>query len=375
MAERDSAQERTEQASAKRLEEARERGQIPRSRELATMLLLVGAALALWSSSTTLTGAMRGSMQRAFQLERSLLADPNLMLVALYRAGSEALVAMGPLLLATVVAAVAGTLFLGGLNFSTEALEFKWSRIDLLQGLARIFSLRSVVELVKAIAKFLLLLGCGLGALYVEFDAIRGLNRLDLEAGLASGLELSFWAFMAATGGTVLIALVDVPYQWWEHQRTLRMSKQELREESKESDGSPEVRQRIRQLQHDLASRRMMEEVPRADVVITNPTHYAVALRFDPATMSAPRVVAKGADLVALRLREVARAHRVTILEAPPLARAVFRSTKLGQEIPAGLYVAVAQVLAYVFQLRRAVPGDLTPVPPKTYPIPPELQD
>ncbi|MGD9601958.1 MAG: flagellar biosynthesis protein FlhB [Gammaproteobacteria bacterium] len=375
MAERDDAQERTEQASAKRLEQARERGQVPRSRELATMLMLVTAAGTLWATSDRLGGALAASMRHAFAFERGALADAGTVVGALRAAGGEALLALAPLLAVSVLAAIAGTVFLGGLNFATEALAFKWERLDPIAGLGRIFSLRSVVELVKAIAKFLLLLGCGLGALYLEFDAIRALAAFEIEAGLAHGLRLSFWAFMAATAGTVLIAAIDVPYQWWEHRRGLRMSKQELREENKESDGSPEVKQRVRQMQYELANRRMMEQVPKADVVITNPTHYAVALKFDPATMAAPRLVAKGADEVALRIRELARVHRVTTLEAPPLARAVYRSTRIGHEIPAGLYAAIAQVLAYVFQLRRVAEGGARPVLPVEFPIPPELQD
>ncbi len=371
----DSGQERTEQATAKRLDEARSRGQVPRSRELTTMLLLLGSAGALWSSSETLTSALGGLMRDAFTLNRARLFEPSVMLNELHGAGVLVLHAMTPLLSVTVVTAIGGTLLLGGLRFSTEAMGFKWDRLDPLKGVARLFSLRSLVELGKAVAKFLLLLGCGLGVLYAEFDEIQALNHLDLAAGLASGLRLAFGAFVAVAGGTVFIALIDVPYQWWEHQRGLRMSRQELRDENKESEGAPEVRQRVRAMQQQLASRRMMEQVPKADVVITNPTHFAVALRFDPATMAAPRVIAKGVDHVAQRIREVARANRVMTLEAPPLARAIYRSTKIGYEIPAGLYVAVAQVLAYVFQLKRALPGTVAPILPEEFPIPPELQD
>ncbi len=370
----ESGQERTEQASAKRLDEARSRGQVPRSRELTTMLLLLGSAGALWASSGALASALGGVMRDAFTLNRARLFEPLVMLQELHTAGALALHAMTPLLSITVLTAIGGTVLLGGLNFSTEAIGFKWDRLDPLQGLARLVSLRSLVELAKALAKFLLLLGCGLGVLYAEFDEIQALNQLALTAGLASGLKLAFGAFVAVSAGTVFIAMIDVPYQWWEHQRGLRMSRQELRDENKESEGSPEVRQRVRAMQQELASRRMMEEVPKADVVITNPSHFAVALRFDPATMAAPRVIAKGVDHVAMRIREVARANRVTTLEAPPLARAIYRSTKIGHEIPAGLYVAVAQVLAYVFQLKRALPGITAPILPVEFPIPPELQ-
>lgn len=375
MAAAESGQERNEQASAKRLDEARLRGEVPRSRELATMLILIGGAGALWATGGALAGALRDVMIAAFSLGRQRLFEPTIMLDELYHASAHALHAVGPLLLITVLTAVGGTVLLGGFSFSTEAIGFKWERLDPIKGVARLFSLRSLVELIKALAKFLLLLGCGIGVLYAEFDSIRALTQLDLVAGLASGLRLSFWALVAVAAGTILIALIDVPYQWWEHQRGLRMSRQEVRDEMKESEGRPEVRQRVRALQQELSRRRMMEEVPRADVIITNPTHFAVALRFDPVTMAAPRVVAKGVDHVALRIRALAQAHHVMTLEAPPLARAIYRSTKIGEGIPAGLYVAVAQVLAYVFQLKRAIPGAVAPTLPAAFPIPPELRD
>ncbi len=375
MADEESGQERTEQASAKRLSEARERGQLPRSRELGTMLLLGGSGITLWSTGSDLVGAIRHTMQHTFVFGRDQITDPAAMMTLLCEGLSAAFSACGPLFIVTVIASIGGSLLLGGLNFSTEAIGFKWDRIDPLQGIARMFSLRSVVELGKALAKFGLLLSCGIGVLYSEFDAIKNLSSLDLQAGIASGLSLSFWTFMAATGGTVVIALIDVPYQWWEHQRTLRMSRQDLREEHKESEGSPHTRRRIRQMQQQMSRRRMMQEIPKADVVITNPTHFAVALRFDPEKMAAPVLIAKGADEVAMRIREIARLHHVTTIEAPPLARAIFRSTKLDHEIPAGLYVAVAQVLAYVFQLRRTTSGGSAPVLPSVLPIPPELQD
>ena len=374
MAETQSGQERTEQATSKRLDDARAKGQVPRSRELSTLLVLGGVTLALASTFDRIVDDFGHVMTGNFVWNRAQLSDPGTMVVALTTASGAALDAMAPILLSSRVAALLGGIALGGFNFSGEALGFQWQRIDPLHGFARMWSLRSVIEVVKALAKFFLLLLCGSAVLYAEFDSIQALSQMSLDTSLAAGIRLSLWGVVALLGGLALIALVDVPYQWWDHQREMRMSRQEIREESKESEGSPEIKQRVRAMQQEVARRRMMADVPLADVVITNPTHFAVALRFDPDAMSAPKVVAKGADLVAFRIRELARQHQVTELEAPPLARAIYHSTKLGHEIPAGLYVAVAQVLAYVFQLKRRTPHAPQPTLPREFPIPAEYQ-
>ena len=374
MAETQSGQERTEQATSKRLEDARTKGQVPRSRELSTLLVLGGVTLALVATFDRIVAGFGQVMTGNFVWNHAQLNDPSTMVLALTTASSTALNVIAPILLTSLVAAMLGGVALGGFNFSSEALGFQWQRIDPLQGLARMWSVRSVVEVVKALAKFFLILLCGSGALYAEFDSIQALSQMPLDASLAAGIRLSLWGVVALFGGLALIALVDVPYQWWDHHREMRMSRQEIREESKDSDGSPEIKQRVRAMQQEVARRRMMADVPQADVVITNPTHFAVALRFDPDAMAAPKVVAKGADLVAFRIRELARHHQVTELEAPPLARAIYHSTKIGHEIPAGLYVAVAQVLAYVFQLRRRAPHAPQPTLPREFPIPAEYQ-
>jgi flagellar biosynthetic protein FlhB len=223
------------------------------------------------------------------------------------------------------------------------------------------------------LAKFFLILGFGLIALYFHFDEVSLLGLRGIEPALAEGAWILLSIFICSAAATLVIALIDVPYQLWEHGRKLRMTRQELKDESKQQEGSPELRGRIRNLQQELANRRMMEEVPKADVVITNPSHYAVALVFDADTMSAPRVVAKGADHMALLIRDAAVAARVTILSAPPLARSIYNTTKLNHEIPPGLYVAVAQVLAYVFQLKRN-PKRGRGAALKDLPIPPELR-
>jgi flagellar biosynthetic protein FlhB len=372
--EADSGQERTEQASEKRLADARQKGQIARSRELATMLTLFAAGGVLWAAGGGVVGVIEGSMRRNFDVTRALrLNDVDVLRLA-GAALLDALQSLLPFLAVAAVVSVAGSIALGGFNFATEALGFKWNRIDPLAGMKRLFSLRSLIEVVKALAKFGLLLGFGVALLWQEAGELLALGRMALPAAIAATAALSFKAFLFVSAGTVLIALVDVPFQRWDHARQLKMTRQELREESKETDGSPEVKARIRGMQQELARRRMMEQVPKADVIVTNPEHYAVALRFDPATMRAPLLIAKGTDLVAFRIRDLARANGVTVLEAPPLARALYHTTKLNHEIPAGLYVAVAQVLAYVFQLRRKDPLRPAPPPPQDLPIPADLR-
>lgn len=367
-------QEKTEEASTKRLTEARERGQIARSRELTTMLLLFAAAGVLWSSGDSVVGVIAESMRTNFDVSRALRLNDTDMLTLAGGTIMDVLRSLSPFLIVSAVVSIAGSVALGGWTIATDAIGFKWNRIDPMAGIGRLLSVRSLIELMKALAKFLVLLGFGVLVLWQQAPDILALGRMPLGAGIAATTSLAFHAFLIVSLGTVLIALIDVPFQKWDHARQLKMTRQELREESKESDGSPEVKAKIRGMQHELARRRMMEQVPQADVVVTNPEHYAVALKFDPATMSAPRLVAKGADRVALRIRELARESGVTVLEAPPLARAVYHTTKLNHEIPAGLYVAVAQVLAYVFQLKRRDPLRPAPVLPTELPIPPELR-
>lgn len=278
-----------------------------------------------------------------------------------------------PLLAALLVVAVLAPLALGGWTFSTGALALKPERLNPVKGLARVFSLNGLAELAKALAKFTVLaLTTGL-LLWRDMGSILALGTQALAPALSGAASLLLNSFLVLCGALVSIAALDVPYQYWRHHQKLRMSRQDLREELKETEGKPEVKSRQRALQREVARRRMMQEVPRADVVVTNPTHFAVALRYRPESMVAPRVVAKGADLVAQRIRELAAEHRVPLLSAPPLARALYHGTRLGQEIPASLYQAVAQVLAYVYAVRRQQrEGGAAPVPPIDLPVPDE---
>jgi flagellar biosynthetic protein FlhB len=258
-----------------------------------------------------------------------------------------------PVLAAVFGAALVAPLALGGWTFSGQALVPDFSRLSPIAGLKRIFGWHGLVELLKALAKCLLVGGVAAIVIYAFMDDAIALGRMPVEGGIAGAAHLVGSAFVWMSAALVVVAAADVPFQLWDYQHRLRMSRYEIREELKETDGRPEVKSRIRQLQQQFARRRMMEQVPKADVVITNPTHFAVALRYDAQKMRAPRVVAKGADLVALAIRRVAEAHKVPTFESPVLARALYRSVDIGKEIPGGLYVAVAQVLTYIYQMRR----------------------
>jgi len=361
----DTGQERTEQPTAKRLDEARKHGQVPRSPELAAaaVVLVAGAGLELFGGHAA--RALYALMQSGLTLRRAQVFDEGALLGSLVSDAAQALAACAPILLMTLAAALAAPLALGGWNFSFEALAPDFTRLSPLNGVQRVFSARSLVELAKAYAKFLIVAAIGGAFIWKSSGHLLTLGNEPLEREIADAAGLSGNALLALAGGLGVIAAIDVPWQLFNHRRQLRMSRQEIRDELKESEGSPEVRRRIRRMQQEVARRRMMQEVPKADVVVVNPTHFAVALRYDERRMRAPAVVAKGADEVAARIRAVATEHRVPIFEAPPLARALHRAVPIGGEIPTTLYVAVAQVLTYVYQVRAAAAaGAAPPVPP-----------
>ncbi|MHB8426349.1 MAG: flagellar biosynthesis protein FlhB, partial [Acidiferrobacterales bacterium] len=362
--ESDRGQERTESATPKRLREAREKGQVTRSRDLNTMMLMLATAGGMLFMGTSLLGGLGDLMRTSLHLTRSTIFDSSAGPQMFLHAVVAMLLRFAPLVLITVFAAVLAPLALGGWSFSAEALGFKWDRLNPIQGFGRILSLRSLMELLKSLAKFVLLAAIASALLWHKSGVILGLGSEPLDVALPHLAHLLGWALITLCFGLVAIAAIDVPFQIWDHARDMKMTRQEVRDEFKETDGRPEVKAQIRRMQREMSKRRMMAEVPKADVIVTNPTHYAVALRYDQSRMRAPRVVAKGADLIAERIRKVGAEHRVAILSAPPLARALYFSTDLGREIPVGLYLAVAKVLAYVYQLRSrgAEPGS-EPIP------------
>lgn len=358
MAENQDGQERTEQATPKRQDEARRDGQVARSRELATMMLLLAGGGSLLMLGGHIIGELTAVMRDAFAPHPAAVFDTATPVLALEDALRRSLFALAPFLVLMVAVALAAPLSIGGWNFSTKALAPKLEKLDPIKGLGRLFAWRSLVELFKALAKFLLIGSVAVAVLWLRMDEVLRTGHGAVERGLMEAAWLAGQAFLIVSAATIVIAAVDVPFQLWDHARKLRMTRQQVRDEMKETEGRPEVKSRIRSIQQEMARRRMMEQVPKADVVVTNPTHFAVALRYDPQSMSAPRVVAKGADLLAMKIQSVARAHGVMVLSAPPLARAIYHHSALDAEIPAGLYVAVAQVLAYVFQLRQRPAGE-----------------
>jgi len=370
----DSDLERTEPASQRRIEQAREKGQVPRSRELATFAVLLAAGGGLTLMGSGLMHSMSDLMRLGLQLDRSAAFDASLMMSRLQQGSQDMLVAFVPFMLVMLVAALVAPMLLSGWLFSAEALQPDFGRLNPLKGVARMLSWHSLAELVKAIAKTVLIGGVAGWVIWHQKEALMALATQPLDVGVASVGSLAASTFLTIVGSMILLVAIDVPFQLWEHSSKMKMSREELRQEAKEMEGDPQIKARIRALQREAARRRMMAEVPKADVIVTNPTHYAVALRYQDKKMSAPQVVAKGSQLVAARIRELGLEHNIPIVQTPPLARALYRHAELGEEIPAALYTAVAEVLAYVYQLRRyRSEGGNAPQAPKNLPVPPGL--
>lgn len=353
MSENDSAQEKTEEATPKRQEKAREDGQVPRSRELTTSAVLLAGTVGLWVFGGLITQTLAEVLRFNFELERADLFDPQRMFVQLGHSFWASLASLIPLFVVLGVAAAMAPIALGGWLLSAKSLAPKSSRLDPVAGLKRMFSAKSLVELFKSIGKVGFVVTAAYLTLVMFEKELLLLSQLSVEGGIAHSLYISLWAAIWISASTLAIAMIDIPFQIYDHSKKLKMSRQEVKDEMKDSEGKPEVKGRIRQLQREMANNRMMASVPEADVIITNPTHYAVALRYNPDSMETPILLAKGLDHVALRIREVAKVNNIEMVRAPVLARAIYHTTDLEREIPHGLYLAVAQVLAYVFQLRN----------------------
>jgi flagellar biosynthetic protein FlhB len=370
-----SGMERTERATPKRLQEAREKGQVPRSRDLNTVLLMLAASGGLLAFGGTMAEGLAHQMTAAFTRTRDSLFDPRTLQPFMGEVLVEVLQAFAPFLLLLFMVALLAPMALGGWSFSLKALALNFGKLDPVKGFGRIFSLRAPVEALKSFLKFLVVAVVCFFLLRQRAGELFMLGSEPLQAALQHAAQIIGWSFVGMSAVLILIAAADVPFQLWDHANKLKMTKQEVKDENKQTEGSPELKGRIRAVQRRMAQQRMMQDVPTADVVVTNPTHYAVALRYDQDKMGAPRVVASGADLIAAEIRKVAVANDVTIVEAPPLARALYHNADIGQEIPAGLYVAVAQLLAYVYQLRAVrTEGRQAPVLPEEFPIPPDLR-
>lgn len=374
MAENDSAQEKTEQPTPKRLEKAREEGNVPRSRELTTTALLMLGTIGLMVTGPMITESIMAVMRACFSADRAFFYDGPKAIGLLASAFYDVLFSLLPFFAVVVFACIAGPTALGGFLWSSKSLAPKLSRLDPLAGLKRMFSVKSLVELIKSIAKVLVVVVAAYVAFYLFKSRILGLVSLPVKAAIYEAAWVSALSTLIMCAATILVAAIDVPFQIYEHTKKLKMSLQDIKDEMKDSEGKPEVKGRIRQLQREMAQKRMMADVPKADVIITNPTHYSVALKYDPESMSTPIVLAKGVDHVALKIREIAKAHEVEMVRAPALTRAVYHTTEIEQEIPEGLYIAVAQVLAYIFQLREYRRGrGQRPERPKNITVPRDM--
>ncbi|MFZ6644212.1 flagellar biosynthesis protein FlhB [Undibacterium sp. TJN25] len=370
----ESDQERTEPASSKRLEQAREEGDVPRSRELSTCTILLAAGASLWGMGGGLIKQLNHLLVTGLSMDRAQAFDPAVLFAHIADSLLDVLIAFAPIAGLLMLVALASPLLIGGWLFSGKALQPNFGRLNPLSGLGNMISARAGVELLKAIGKTILVGVVAWIAIMGQKNAIFGLAVEPLKQGPAHVGHMLAVCFLSIVGALVVIAAIDAPYQMWHYANKLKMTHQEVVQESKEANGNPQIKAKIRAQQREMARRRMMSEVPTADVVVTNPTHFAVALKYSDGAMRAPKVVAKGADAVAAKIRELAKENNVPLLEAPPLARALYTHTDLGDEIPEKLYAAVAEVLAYVFQLKAfRQRGGKYPEQPNEIPVPPEL--
>lgn len=357
MAESSDGQEKSEDPTPKKITDAREKGQVARSRELTTTVMMLSSAVGLLVFGPLIVSGLGAVMKDSFAIKRENIFDTTYMLDTFLNAVSQMLIALAPFTLLLVVSAIAGAIALSGWNFSIKAIAVKPSKLNPMSGLKRIFGPQGMMELGKALAKFFVISAVGIIVLYMTSNPVLGLGLEPVKQAIAHSGEIIFWGFFSVSASLILIAAVDVPFQLWNHKRQLKMTKQEVKNENKDTDGSPELKGRIRQTQMAMAARRMMEAVPEADVVITNPTHFSVAIKYDQDNMRAPILVAKGADQIAFQIRTIAKDSNVPIMSSPALARAVYFTTEIDDEIPEGLYLAIARVLAYVFQLRDQFSG------------------
>lgn len=371
----DSDQEKTEQPTSKRLEEAQRQGQIARSRELNTFAMLIASAMLLLMLGESMGNRLVDLMRKQFQLRREVLFDPLSLLVYLKQALIDGALVIAPIVAVMVAVAIAAPLALGGWVFSWEAVAPKLEKLDPVKGIARIFSLHGLSELIKALLKIVLIFGVAILLSRHFLGELVGLGIEPVDRSIARALQIVGQCFLILSASLILVVMIDVPYQLWDHNRKLKMTLQEIKDEMKETEGKPEIKARQRRIQMEMAQNRMMAEVPKADVVVTNPTHYAVALKYDQNANGAPVLVAKGVDLIAAQIRSLASGSNVPLVASPPLARALYYSTEIDREIPKGLYLAVAQVLAYVYQLKTARANRWAePIPPANIQVPDEFE-
>lgn len=374
MAEGNDGQEKTEQPTEKRLRESREQGQVPRSRELATAAVFGSGVLVLMGLGGDIGQRVASWLADALGRVGTRVGDARLLPSHFFDLlGSLLLIAL-PIALAALAACFLGPALLGGFNWSNKALVPDISKLDPMKGLKRIYGREGLAEFIRSLLRVAVIGGFGTYAIVGIAPGLLTLMHQPLQTAVGQGFWMALQILIAMAVGLLLIAAIDAPWQLWSNRQKLLMSRQELRDELKESEGSPEVKGKIRRLQHEMAQRRMMEDVPRADAILVNPTHYAVAIRYEAPKMRAPVVLAKGTDLIAQTIRKVGEQHKVPIISSPALARSLYAQVQIGREIPVDLYAAVAQVLTYVHQLRQwqRHGGRYPELPPIEVPDPPD---
>ena len=375
MAESDSG-EKTEEPTAKKLSDARKKGQIARSKDLGTMFVLVGSAVAMMLMGNALVEALSATMKRLFSLSRREAMDVHAIAGIISSSAGNISFPMLCIFFIIMIAAFIGNTMLGGMAFSWEAMAPKANRLSPLAGFKRMFGVQAAVELLKSILKFFVVFFVAFSLLSGLFEQILGLSLEAIPSNFGHAVNMLLWMFLALALSIGIIVVIDAPYQVWNHTRQLKMTKQEIKDEFKNTEGNPEIKGRIKQTQYEMSQRRMMSEVPNSDVVITNPTHYSVALKYDPKVGGAPQLVAKGQDEMAIHIRTIAKENGVEIVQSAALARSLYYTSEVDQDIPEELYAAVAQVLAFIFQLNEHKRGRAKkPIPvAKNLPIPEEFK-
>ncbi len=374
MAENNSDQEKTEQPSAKRLLDARKKGQVPRSRELSVTIASLGGGFLLLFSLSGMHQSIQSVFNKSYSISERSMLNNDYILDVMGATFTEVLSSMTFLFVMLTVIVIAGPVLIGGWSFNLSSMGFKISKLNPLTGFKRMFGLNALIELIKSVLKVALIASIAYAFILVKQEEILELAGEHYDKAIVHSISIVLSSYIYIAIGLIVIIGIDVPYQLWNHKKQLRMSLQELKDEFKETEGNPESKARTRNLQREISQRKMLQEVPNADVVIVNPTHYSVALRYDTSKDAAPVVVAKGVDEIAMKIREIATNHDVPVFTAPLLARAIYHTTDIDKEVVSDLYVAVAKVLAYIFQLKNAKPGRY-PKPPTDLTVPKEYRD
>ncbi|WEJ63392.1 flagellar biosynthesis protein FlhB [Thiomicrorhabdus lithotrophica] len=372
MAENADGSEKSEEPTQKKIQESRDKGQVPRSKELTTVLMTLSAAVFFLMYGNVMIEDFMTLGTRGLSFDRDVAFDTHKLFDLIIALVLQAIYLVTPFILVMVIIALISPVLLGGWSFSAKALAPKVSKLNPVSGIKRMFSAKALLELFKALAKFALVMAMATYFLYFAFGEVLALGLEPLMFAMAHAGTLIIQAFIFVSLSLLVVAAIDVPFQLWDHNRQLKMTKQEVKEEHKQQEGNPEVKGRIRQVQREMSQRRMMQKVPEADVIITNPTHFAVALKYDPENMQEPLVIAMGVDFMAAQMRTIAKENNITIVEAPPLARALYYNAEIDRPIPYDLFKAVASVLAYVYQLKES--GSAEEVDFAKLPIPEDMK-